>query len=505
MPPTPHTPPGRSWRSLGLVASLLAAMTLLIACNGDDENGEPGTDVTETGTAATGTAEATPIASPTETTTEGSDDPAAYETADTPVGLELVADNLTAPVDFAAPDDGSGRLFVVEQTGTIRVISPEGEVLEEPFLDVTDRIVELDDGYTERGLLGLAFHPQYADNGRFFVYYSAPLAEGAPEGWDHTSHLSSFQVSADDENVADAASEQVIMTVDQPQSNHNGGHITFGLDGYLYIPLGDGGGADDTDEGHTEDLGNAQDLTNVLGSILRIDVDTPGEGGQAYSIPADNPFVDREDVPSEIWANGVRNPYDISVDSEGEYSILVSDAGQELFEEVSIANAGDNLGWNIREGTHCFDPENTETPPEQCADTGADGEPLVHPVIEYHRSDFGTVIAGSYLYRGTELSNYQGQLFFVDWNSATTDESDGALFVAEPGDQMAATGVDEGLWEFERVELQLPDGETEEGEGTGFYITAIAADAEDELYLLTNTAATPEEDAGAVYRLVPAE
>jgi glucose/arabinose dehydrogenase len=478
-------------------------MTLLVACNGDDDT----TDTTDTGaTTPAPTLEPTETASPTETTTEGGDDTSGpYAIADTPVALEVVADGLTAPVDFAAPDDGSGRLFVVEQTGTIRVISPDGEVLDEPFLDVTDRLVEMDEGYTERGLLGLAFHPQYADNGRFFVYYSAPLAEGAPEGWDHTSHLSEFQVSADDENVADAGSEQILMTVDQPQSNHNGGHITFGLDGYLYIPLGDGGGANDTDEGHTEGLGNGQDLTNLLGSILRIDVDTPGEGGQAYSIPQDNPFVDREDVPSEIWAYGVRNPYDISVDSEGEYSILVSDAGQERFEEVSIANAGDNLGWNIREGVHCFDPENADTPPEQCADTGADGEPLVHPVIEYDRSNFGTVITGAYVYRGTELTEYQGQLFFVEWNSAIAEGADGAVFVAEPGGQMAATGVDEGLWEFERVELQQPDGASEEGAGTGFYITAIAADATGELYILANTAATPEEGGGSVYRLVPAQ
>jgi len=505
MPPTPQTWKRRPWRSLALLASLFAAMALIVACNGDDDGTPTTADTETTPTPAASTAEATPTASPTETTTEGSDEPAPYATADTPVGLELVADDLTAPVDFAAPDDGSGRLFVVEQTGTIRVVSPDGEVLGEPFLDVTDLLVEMDDGYTERGLLGLAFHPQYAENGRFFVYYSAPLAEGAPEGWDHTSHLSEFRVSADNENVADAGSEQVIMTVDQPQSNHNGGHITFGLDGYLYIPLGDGGGANDTDEGHTEDLGNAQDLTNLLGSILRIDVDTPGEGGQAYSIPEDNPFVDREDVPSEIWAYGVRNPYDISVDSEGEYSILVSDAGQELFEEVSIAHAGDNLGWNIREGTHCFDPENTDTPPEQCSDTGADGEPLVHPVIEYDRSNFGTVITGAYVYRGMALSEYQGQLFFVEWNTAIGDGADGAVFVAEPGDQMAATGVDEGLWDFERIELEQPDGASEEGMGTGFYITAIAADAEGELYILANDAATPEEGAGAVYRLVPAE
>lgn len=493
-----------TWRRFGLLGAMFMALALLVACNGDNgEDASPTVDATTATEQPDGTA--SPTASPTETEPAGATD-APYDMAETPVGLELVADGLTAPVDFAAPDDGTGRLFIVEQTGQISVVTAEGEMLEEPFLDVTDLMVEIDDGYTERGLLGLAFHPGYAENGRFFVYYSAPLAEGAPTEWDHTSHLSSFQVSADDENVADPASEQIIMTVDQPQSNHNGGHITFGVDGFLYIPLGDGGGGNDTDEGHTEGLGNAQDVTNVLGTILRIDVDNPGEG-QPYSVPQDNPFVDREDVPSETWAYGVRNPYDISVDSEGEYSILVSDAGQELFEEVSIANAGDNLGWNILEGTHCFDPENTETPPEECAETGADGEPLVHPVIEYHRGEdgFGTVITGAYIYRGGALTDYQGQMFFTEWNSALAESADGAVFVAEPGAEMAATGVDEGLWEFDRVELQMPEGDQAEGEGTGFYITAIAADAEGELYILTNTAATPEEGSGAAYRLVPAQ
>ncbi|MPZ98039.1 MAG: hypothetical protein GEU80_01670 [Dehalococcoidia bacterium] len=407
---------------------------------------------------------------------------------------------MTAPVDLAAPDDGSGRLFLVEQTGTIRIVGEDGEVLDEPFLDLTDRLVELEQGYDERGLLGLAFHPEYADNGRFYVYYSAPLADDAPDGWDHTSHVAEFTVSADDENVADPESERTIMQVNQPQRNHNGGHITFGRDGYLYIPLGDGGGGDDIEEGHTPDLGNGQDRTNFLGSLLRIDVDREGEGGLAYAIPEDNPFVDDAETPPEIWAYGLRNPYDISVDAEGEYGILISDAGQELYEEVTLAFGGENFGWNLMEGTHCFDPQNPEVSLEDCPAEDAGGNPLVGPVVEYHRADMGTAVAGAHIYRGEALPDWQGLMVFVDWNVG--GDANGGVFVAAPNDNLDATDVDEGLWEFEQVEL-AGDLEGAEGDSIGRYITGLTSDAANELYILTNTATGPEAGAGEVFRLVP--
>ena len=284
--------------------------------------------------------------------------------------VELVAEGLTAPGLLREAPDGSGRLFVVDQAGLIRVIDADGTLLPEPFLDVRSRMVTLNAGFDERGLLGLDFHPDYATNGRFYVYYSAPLRAGAPAAFNHTSHVSEFTVSSDP-NVADAGSEEVLLQVDQPQFNHNAGTVAFGPDGYLYISLGDGGGGDDTGVGHVAG-GNGQDIeSNLLGSILRIDVD----GGDPYAIPADNPFVG-EDGLDEIYAYGVRNPYRFSFDMGGSNDLLVGDAGQELYEEVSLVELGGNYGWNVKEGTHCFDPDDPTNPPADCPDVGEMGEPL---------------------------------------------------------------------------------------------------------------------------------
>jgi glucose/arabinose dehydrogenase len=191
------------------------------------------------------------------------------------VGVRLVADGLTSPVALVQAPDGSGRNFVVDETGVIRVLNADGTLLPQPFLDVRSRMVPLMPDYDERGLLGLAFHPGYAGNGRFFVYYSAPLRAGAPPGYDHTARISEFRVSASDPNRADPASERVVLEVDKPQFNHNGGTVAFGpRDGYLYISIGDGGGADDVGLGHVEDWytanagGNGQDIQhNLLGDM----------------------------------------------------------------------------------------------------------------------------------------------------------------------------------------------------------------------------------------------
>jgi glucose/arabinose dehydrogenase len=278
-----------------------------------------------------------------------------------PIGLELVAEGFTAPVRVVAAPDDSGRLFVVDQTGQIWVIASDGTLLQEPFLDIADRLVELRQTYDERGLLGLAFHPGYAQNGRFFVYYSAPLREGAPQDFDHTARISEFSVSSLNPDQADPGSERIILEVDQPQSNHNGGTLLFGPeDGFLYISLGDGGARNDAAPGHVADWyafnegGNGQDVTqNLLGSILRIDVDT----GDPYGIPQDNPFVGREGL-DENYAYELRNPYRMSFDRTGEYGLFAVDAGQELWEEISIIVKGGNYGWNVKEGTHCFDAAN---------------------------------------------------------------------------------------------------------------------------------------------------
>ena len=178
------------------------------------------------------------------------------------VGLELVADNLVAPMEFVSGGDGTGRMFIVEQTGVVKVMLANGTVLDEPFLDVRDRMVSISPGSDERGLLGLAFHPQFAENGRIFVFYSAPLRESAPEGWACTNHISEFTVSQRESKRVEMSSERILLEIDKPRGNHNGGTIAFGLDGYLYIPLGDGGGSNDAGVGHAVG-GNGQNTSAV--------------------------------------------------------------------------------------------------------------------------------------------------------------------------------------------------------------------------------------------------
>jgi hypothetical protein len=343
-------------------------------------------------------------------------------------------------------------------------------------------------------LLGLAFHPDYANNGRFFVYYSAPLAEGAPKGWNHTSHISEFTVSADNPDVADPNSERILLTVDQPQMNHNGGQIAFGPDGFLYIPLGDGGAADDNEAGHVDDWyevnagGNGQDLEqNLLGSILRIDVDS----GDPYGIPSDNANG------GEQWAWGFRNPYRISFDLAGDGALYVGDAGQNLYEEVDVVTAGGNYGWNVKEGTHCFSTDNPDQPLDECPDATPDGEPLIDPVIEFlntatFEDGLGNTVIGGNVYRGGAMTDLVGQYIFGVWSTSFT-EANGALFVADP-----AQGTD-SLWEIRPVQLG------DSGERLTEYLLSFGVDSANELYILTTSNTGPSGDTGKIYRLVPAD
>jgi glucose/arabinose dehydrogenase len=402
------------------------------------------------------------------------------------VGLRLVADGLTAPLWLGDAGDGSGRLFVVDQAGLVRVITADGTLREEPFLDVRDRMVIPMPGFDERGLLGLAFHPGFADNGRFFVYYSAPRRPGAPEGWNHTSHVAEFMVSATDADRADPDSERIVLQVDQPQFNHNGGDIHFGPDGFLYIALGDGGGANDVGLGHTPNLGNAQDATNLLGSLLRIDVD----GDQPYAIPADNPFVGTI-ARDEIFAYGLRNPYRFTFDGDDLY---VADVGQNLFEEVNLVDHGGNYGWNVREGTHCFDPGMPNDPPETCPATGPlFGDPLLDPVIEYGNSrvlpdGVGIAVIGGRVYRGDDLPRLRGRYVFGDWSTSFA-EPDGTLLVAK--------ARSERLWKLEELRVAgRPGGRL------GHFVLGFGQDAAGEVYVLTSDRTGPAGDTGRVYRLV---
>jgi glucose/arabinose dehydrogenase len=417
--------------------------------------------------------------------------------AQSPVGdpmaasVDLVAEGLTSPVHLVEPPDGSGRLFVVDQAGLIRIIDSDGRLRRDPFLDLRDRMVALQPFFDERGLLGLAFHPRYGSNGRLFVYYSAPLREGAPEGFNHTSHISAFISSSGSPNQADPESEEILLQVDQPQFNHNAGSLAFGPDGYLYISLGDGGGANDVGLGHVEDWydgnagGNGQDLEhNLLGSILRIDVDVPS----GYGIPPDNPFVGGSATDDEVFAYGFRNPYRISFDAIG---LLVSDAGQALWEEVSLVSAGGNYGWNVKEGTHCFDAENPTVAPAECPDSTPDGMPLIDPVIEYANAQqsggLGVVVVGGHVYRGDDAPQFRGRYIFGDW-SRRFGSPDGSVFVAKPRRK--------GLWQIQ--EIIFPD---RPGQRLGHYVLGFGRDAGGEIYVLTSDTTGPTGMSGKVYRV----
>lgn len=406
------------------------------------------------------------------------------------INLKLIAGGFTAPIDFVSAEDGTGRMFIVDQTGVIKVMLANGTMLKEPLMDVRDRMVELDPGYDERGLLGLAFHPDFAKNGRIFVMYSAPLRAGAPEGFDCTNRVSEFAVFKDNPNRVNMSSERVILQVDKPYMNHNGGTIAFGPDGYLYIPLGDGGGANDAGFGHTPLTGNAQNTSSMLGKVLRVDIDNMANG-TAYAVPTDNPFVNIVGYLPEIWAYGLRNPYRMSFDKGGNHSLYLSDAGQDLWEEVDIITKGGNYGWNIREGAHCFDPNSPNTSPATCMNEGYKGEQLIDPVIDYdgHLID-RTVVVGGYVYRGKALPAFTGDYMFGDWSSSST-KGDGTLFIAMP----ATAGM---LRHIEEVKVS-----GDSGGRINAFVRSFGQDDEGELYVLTSDASGPSGNTGKIYKIVP--
>jgi glucose/arabinose dehydrogenase len=410
-------------------------------------------------------------------------------------GLELIAEGLRQPIAMVEAPDNSGRLFIVDQTGLIRIATPDSGLQAAPFLDIRDKMVTLNPVYDERGLLGLAFHPDYATNGRFFVNYSAPLRAGAPTTWNHTSIVAEYKVSATSASLADKSSEKIILAIDKPQGNHNGGTLAFGpTDHYLYFSIGDGGGGDDVGEGHVEDWyeknagGNGQDITqNLLGSILRIDVD----GGSPYSIPSFNPFVGKVGL-DEIYAYGFRNPYRFSFDMGGEHRLFVGDAGQELWEEVSIVTRGGNYGWNVKEGTHCFDTANPEVSAADCPSTDLDGNPLIDPVIEVKNSKqpggYGLVIVGGHVYRGNALPQYEGKYIFGMWSRS---------FAAPDGSVLVATPQASGLWSFNEIHFaNTPAGQLKH------YVLGFGQDSKGEVYVLTSDASGPTGNSGKLYKII---
>lgn len=301
------------------------------------------------------------------------------------------------PVDIQYAPDDSDRLFVVEREGIIRsFIRDEYVQSADVFLNIRDRVYS----GVEEGLLGLAFHPEYDQNGRFFVYYTTqdPLR----------ARLSSFRVSTIDPDAADTSSEQILLEIEQPYTGHNGGQVRFGPDGYLYVAIGDGGG-------HEGDLGTGEDLTTLFGSILRIDVDEI-DVGRKYGIPPDNPFVGNEEgYREEIYAYGLRNPWRFSFDRD-DYSlpdtgrtealIWVADVGAGSFEEINIVEKGKNYGWSVMEGFRCLAFV-------ECDTTGR-----TPPVWEYqHLDSTGRAVIGGFVYRGSELPTLSGRYVYGDYMS----------------------------------------------------------------------------------------
>ena len=376
--------------------------------------------------------------------------PAPPALPDVAVKAELVAGNLQAPTDMVFP--GGGTIWVAEQAGKVKIIK-NGQ-LAGLLVDVGNKMVRINNSYDERGLLGIALHPLFATNKKFYVFYSAP-GNGQI---DNVGVLAEYKLLPNTEK-ADVNSARVILTVDEPESNHNGGCIKFGPDGYLYVSLGDGGGAGDR-HGST---GNGQKMDTWLGKILRVDVNS----ATGYKIPADNPFVHTTVAKPEIWAYGLRNPYRFSFNRAGG-QLFAGDVGQDKWEEVDIITKGANYGWRLTEGTHCYNPAQ-----------GCDTKGITMPIAEYSHKE-GISVIGGYVYNGAKLTGLKGKYLFGDWS--------GPFFYLQNVN---------GTWQRGRITLQ--------NYPTGLKTTCFGEDAAGEIYWLTNPDNGPGGTGCAIYRMAAAQ
>jgi glucose/arabinose dehydrogenase len=400
------------------------------------------------------------------------------------IGVKEIANGLPGPDGLVGAPDSTGRLFVIDQTGKVFIIA-KGSLVPQPFLDVSTEMPALDPSYDERGLLGLAFGPAFAQSGRVFVYYTAKLRKGAAAGMDHTDVVSSFRVSATDPDQVDPASEQRILQFEQPQANHNGGGLGFGPDGDLYIGVGDGGSEGDIGPGHTAG-GNGQDTTKLNGKILRIDV----SGASGYAIPADNPFAKGGGRP-EIYAYGLRNPWRFSWEPAGRHRLLASDVGWGRYEEVDVIVAGGNYGWPVREGLHCLDVSAPLSDVATCASADKHGKPLIDPVFEYSHTDVGIAIVGGFVYHGGAIPSLAGKYVFADLSQDWTGNTPigrGSILAATP-----SGGA--GPWPDAKLSVT---GDPQLG-----FVAGFGEDAAGELYVLTRDQLGATGDTGQVLEIVP--
>jgi glucose/arabinose dehydrogenase len=345
---------------------------------------------------------------------------------------EVIASGFEHPVHLTHAGDGSGRMFVVEQQGIIRIIKG-GSVLPAPFLDITGKVLH----GGERGLLSVAFPPDYASKEYFYVNYTRQ-----PDG---NTVVARYRVTGDPD-VAEESSEEVLLTVSQPYGNHNGGQLVFGpRDGYLYIGMGDGGSGGDPQN-------RAQNTSSLLGKILRIDVES---GVAPYRVPSDNPFVDAGEHRDEIWALGLRNPWRFSFD-RSTTDAYIGDVGQNAWEEIDYESAdsagGLNFGWRCKEGMHDFSGD--------CPSL-----PLTDPIAEYGRSD-GSSVTGGFVYRGIRYPALAGRYFYADYVS-------GKIW------SMYKTGLDPTTWSAPELELD-----------TNLYISSFGEDEEGEVYIVDHAGGT---------------
>jgi glucose/arabinose dehydrogenase len=408
--------------------------------------------------------------------------------AEVKVKLEPYVTGLNAPLAMVQPP-GDARKFVIEQFGRVRIIDADGKLLGTPFLDIRSKLPPLMSDFDERGLLGITFHPNFASNGKFYIAYSAVLDFQSDVGkmlwWDHTNIVSEYTVSKDNPNVANPKSERILTSIDWPQFNHNGHWIGFGKDGLLYISTGDGGYANDWGIGHNVADGNGQDMTSLNGKILRIDVNSSADGNN-YSIPADNPFVGKDDIRPEIYAYGLRNPWRCSFDMK-DGRLFCADVQQNSYEEVDIISKGANLGWRRMEGTHCFDFLKPDGHPGSCDKSG-----LTQPILEYNNCTAqpkgckGISVTGGYVYRGANKA-WDGKYIFGDWSKSFA-AMDGQLFIGtESG----------GKWTMEVASVVGMEGKQP-------YVLAFGQDAAGEVYALTSITRGANGELDTIYKIVPA-
>jgi glucose/arabinose dehydrogenase len=430
------------------------------------------------------------------------------------VGVETIADGpLSAPLGFEVVPDDTNHRCIVDQVGQIYLHGPD-DLEEQPFLDIADRLVDftrVEEGtIDERGLLGLAFHPQFQDNRTFYVRYSAPPRPRTPTGYTHIERLSAF-TAGQSRQRGRPDSERIILEIPSPHYTHNGGSVVFGPEGYLYMGMGDGGGSKlepgHADDWYTNNGGNGQDVTdNLLGSILRLDVDGR-ERGKPYAVPDDNPLVDRPGR-DEHYAWGFRNPWRMSF-NDG--ALFVADVGESKYEEVNIVEKGRNYGWNVREGSHCYSTNNPQNPPETCPrrtpPSVRGGERLIDPIIEYPHvyEDEGVGLAaiGGYIYENNALSSLHGTYVFGDYSQ--NGKPRGSLFAAspptEPGNEDEGESENKnGVWSLE--ELRIAGSQTGK---LNSYVLGFGRDDASELYVLTTDVlgVDPTTTTGQVRKLVP--